>query len=221
MLRPSNITRSNSEYSLQDLARPRSRLRHSQSCSRNESEDESHPRNSNGEASAAVPQGVVPTRIKTGTSLGRFWKDYVSCEVDLSASRDHLVSMGFSASNMLAANERTFLGYLRTSVMMSMVGTMVAQLFTLSHEGHHAKTFGYFITGKPLALTCYGFSIGTILLGAVRTWRHQRIMMSGKALVGGFEIHVLGICSMALLLVFFSFLLSIDVVKDGAPMTTI
>ncbi|UZP40607.1 hypothetical protein NXS19_008423 [Fusarium pseudograminearum] len=208
MLRPSNITRSNSEYSLQDLARPRSRLRHSQSCSRNESEDESHPRNSNGETRTAVPQGVVPTHIKTGTSLGRFWKDYVSCEVDLSASRDHL------------ANERTFLGYLRTSVMMSMVGTMVAQLFTLSHEGHHAKTFGYFITGKPLALTCYGFSIGTILLGAVRTWRHQRIMMSGKALVGGFEIHVLGICSMTLLLVFFSFLLSIDIVKDGAPMTT-
>ncbi|QPC78259.1 hypothetical protein HYE68_009011 [Fusarium pseudograminearum] len=208
MLRPSNITRSNSEYSLQDLARPRSRLRHSQSCSRNESEDESHPRNSNGETRTAVPQGVVPTHIKTGTSLGRFWKDYVSCEVDLSASRDHL------------ANERTFLGYLRTSVMMSMVGTMVAQLFTLSHEGHHAKTFGYFITGRPLALTCYGFSIGTILLGAVRTWRHQRIMMSGKALVGGFEIHVLGICSMTLLLVFFSFLLSIDVVKDGTPMTT-
>ncbi|EKJ75790.1 hypothetical protein FPSE_03970 [Fusarium pseudograminearum CS3096] len=208
MLRPSNITRSNSEYSLQDLARPRSRLRHSQSCSRNESEDESHPRNSNGETRTAVPQGVVPTHIKTGTSLGKFWKDYVSCEVDLSASRDHL------------ANERTFLGYLRTSVMMSMVGTMVAQLFTLSHEGHHAKTFGYFITGKPLALTCYGFSIGTILLGAVRTWRHQRIMMSGKALVGGFEIHVLGICSMTLLLVFFSFLLSIDIVKDGAPMTT-
>ncbi|KAG8668404.1 hypothetical protein FPOAC2_07688 [Fusarium poae] len=204
MLRPSNITRSNSEYSLQDLARPGSRLRHSRSCSRNE-QDESHPRNSNGETPTAVTQrdDAAPK-----TSLGTFWKDYVSCEVDLSASRDHL------------ANERTFLGYLRTSVMMSMVGTMIAQLFTLSRKGYHTKSFGYFITGRPLALTCYGFSIGTILLGAVRTWRHQRIMMGGKALVGGFEIHVLGICSMALLLVFFSFLLSIDVVKESEPMTT-
>lgn len=96
----------------------------------------------------------------------------------------------------LPANERTFLGYLRTSVMMSMVGTMVAQLFTLHHEGYHVHGFGYFVTGKPLALTCYAFSIGTILLGAVRTWRHQQIMMRGKALVGGFEIHLLGICSM-------------------------
>jgi hypothetical protein len=80
--------------------------------------------------------------------------------------------------------------------MMSMVGTMVAQLFTLHHEGYHAHGFGYFVTGRPLALTCYAFSIGTILLGAVRTWRHQQIMMRGKALVGGFEIHLLGICSM-------------------------
>jgi hypothetical protein len=79
---------------------------------------------------------------------------------------------------------------------MSMVGTMVAQLFTLHHEGYHAHGFGYFVTGRPLALTCYAFSIGTILLGAVRTWRHQQIMMRGKALVGGFEIHLLGICSM-------------------------
>jgi uncharacterized membrane protein len=77
---------------------------------------------------------------------------------------------------------------------------MIAQLFTLSRKGYHTKSFGYFITGRPLALTCYGFSIGTILLGAVRTWRHQRIMMGGKALVGGFEIHVLGICSMAVCL---------------------
>lgn len=77
---------------------------------------------------------------------------------------------------------------------MSMVGTLVAQLFSLQHDGQH-QAFGYFVTGKPLAMTCYSFSIGTILLGAVRTWRHQRTMMSGKALVGGFELHLLGLCS--------------------------
>jgi hypothetical protein len=76
-----------------------------------------------------------------------------------------------------------------------MVGTLVAQLFSLQHEGQHQE-FGYFVTGKPLAMTCYSFSIGTIILGAVRTWRHQRTMMSGKALVGGFELHLLGVCTM-------------------------
>lgn len=30
------------------------------------------------------------SKRKRKTRLGRFWQDYVSCEVDLSASRDHL-----------------------------------------------------------------------------------------------------------------------------------
>ncbi|EXK84987.1 hypothetical protein FOQG_10942 [Fusarium oxysporum f. sp. raphani 54005] len=200
-------SRSNSEYSLQDLSnRPPSR-RPSQTSDGNNSD--TRPRNSNtsarGDASAA-PQKEEEKKKKR-SRLGRFWREYVSCEVDFSASRDHL------------ANERTFLGYLRTSVAMSMVGTLVAQLFSLQHEGQH-QAFGYFVTGKPLAMTCYSFSIGTIILGAVRTWRHQRTMMSGKALVGGFELHLLGLCSMLLLLVFFSFLLTIDVVKDKEPEPT-
>ncbi|CAJ0548560.1 Ff.00g021730.m01.CDS01 [Fusarium sp. VM40] len=206
------MLRSNSEYSLQDLSlsnRAGPRLRPSQTREHSDTD-----RNSNGEGSAVPQTGNDSTstsgesKRKRKTRLGRFWQDYVSCEVDLSASRDHL------------ANERTFLGYLRTSVMMSMVGTMVAQLFTLHHEGYHVHGFGYFVTGKPLALTCYAFSIGTILLGAVRTWRHQQIMMRGKALVGGFEIHLLGIFSMLLILVFFSLLLGIDVSKESQPEPT-
>ncbi|KAI6760516.1 hypothetical protein HG530_009376 [Fusarium avenaceum] len=205
------MLRSNSEYSLQDLSlsnRAGPRLRPSQTREHSDTD-----RNSNGEGSAVPQTGNDSTssegKRKRKTRLGRFWQDYVSCEVDLSASRDHL------------ANERTFLGYLRTSVMMSMVGTMVAQLFTLHHEGYHVHGFGYFVTGKPLALTCYAFSIGTILLGAVRTWRHQQTMMRGKALVGGFEIHLLGICSMLLILVFFSLLLGIDVSKESQPQPTV
>ncbi|SPJ79249.1 uncharacterized protein FTOL_07640 [Fusarium torulosum] len=201
------MLRSNSEYSLQDLsnrAGPRLRPSHTREYSDTD-------RNSNGEGSAVPQTGNDSTsgESTSKTRLGRFWRDYVSCEVDLSASRDHL------------ANERTFLGYLRTSVMMSMIGTLVAQLFTLHHEGYHVHGFGYFVTGKPLALTCYAFSIGTILLGATRTWRHQQIMMRGKALVGGFEIHLLGICSMLLLLAFFSFLLGIDVSKESQPEPTV
>ncbi|KAF4963641.1 hypothetical protein FSARC_8346 [Fusarium sarcochroum] len=212
MLR-STISRSNSEYSLQDLTnRPRSPLRHCQHW--NENNTDSGPQNSStsepseprAEGSAVPPaDGAAPDKSRTW--LGRFWGEHVCCEVDFSAARDHL------------ANERTFLGYLRTSVMMSMVGTLVAQLFTLHHEGYHAG-FGYFVTGRPLAMTCYAFSIGTILLGAIRTWRHQSFMRNGKALVGGFEIHLLGMCSMVLLLVFFAFLLTIDVIKETDPDNT-
>ncbi|KAG5755285.1 hypothetical protein H9Q72_001528 [Fusarium xylarioides] len=199
-------SRSNSSYSLQDLSNRPPSHRPSQTSDANSSD--TRPRNSNTSARGDVSAAPQRDEEVKRSRLGRFWLEYVSCEVDFSASRDHL------------ANERTFLGYLRTSVAMSMVGTLVAQLFSLQHEGQH-QAFGYFVTGKPLAMTCYSFSIGTILLGAVRTWRHQRTMMSGKALVGGFELHLLGGCCMLLLLVFFSFLLAIDVVKDKETVPTV
>ncbi|KAF4988313.1 hypothetical protein FDECE_15103 [Fusarium decemcellulare] len=176
------ISRSNSEYSLQDL-----NLRHQEPCppasssstesrsGRDQIPDNHHPPEPRGEGSAVPPADK--------TRLARFWASSVSCEVDFSVARDHL------------ANERTFLGYLRTSMMMSMVGTLVAQLFTINHESSHGTGLGYFAAGKPMAITCYAFSIGTILLGAIRSWRHQHTMLSGKALAGGFEIHCLGICS--------------------------
>ncbi|RSM18761.1 hypothetical protein CDV31_002481 [Fusarium ambrosium] len=189
----SSRSRSPSVYSLHDLS-PRIITQSSPSSS---SSPQSEHR---GEGSA------VPPADTDKTPFARFWASQVSCEVDFSAARDHL------------ANERTFLGYLRTSMMMSMVGTLVAQLFTINHETNHGDGFGYFAAGKPLAITCYAFSVGTILLGAVRSWRHQHTMLSGKALSGGFEIHCLGICSVLLLFVFFGFLLAIDVVKAVSPL---
>lgn len=75
-------------------------------------------------------------------------------------------------------------------MMMSMVGTMVAQLFTINQ---HDSGFGFTMIGKPLATVCFAFSIGTILLGAFRCWRQQQTMLSGKALTGGFELHLIGI----------------------------
>ncbi|KAJ4195654.1 hypothetical protein NW755_001814 [Fusarium falciforme] len=195
---PSARSRSPSVYSLHDLSpRITQSLSTTSSSPQSQPDQEPEPR---GEGSA------VPPAESAKTPLARFWSSQVSCEVDFSAARDHL------------ANERTFLGYLRTSMMMSMVGTLVAQLFTFNHETNHGSGFGYFAAGKPLAITCYAFSIGTILLGAVRSWRHQHAMLSGKALSGGFEIHCLGICSVLLLFVFFGFLLAIDVVKAVSPL---
>lgn len=87
--------------------------------------------------------------------------------------------------------------------MMSILGTMIAQLFTITH---HDAGFGYTLIGKPLATTCFAFSIGTIFVGAVRSWRHQNSMKSGQALTGGFEIHVIGVAT---------FLVCAPVICDG------
>ncbi|KAI5459181.1 hypothetical protein BGZ63DRAFT_272212 [Mariannaea sp. PMI_226] len=140
---------------------------------------------------------TAPSRPKPISRLAKFWAAHISCEVEMKSARDHL------------ALERTFLGYLRTSLLMSIVGTLIAQLFTISH---HDPGFGYTLIGKPLSTVCFSFSILTVLLGAFRTWRHQRCIMSGKALTGGFELHLIGIGTLLLVIVFFGFLLAIDVV---------
>lgn len=73
---------------------------------------------------------------------------------------------------------------------MSMIGTGVAQLFSINQ---HDTGLGYTLVGKPLATVCYFFAMGTILLGAIRSWRHQRAIMAGRALTGGYELHTIGI----------------------------
>ncbi|KAF5650905.1 hypothetical protein F25303_4283 [Fusarium sp. NRRL 25303] len=82
-------SRSNSSYSLQDLSHRPPSHRPSQTSDGNSSD--TRPRNSNtsarGDVSAA-PQKEEEEQKRS--RLGRFWHEYVSCEVDFSASRDHL-----------------------------------------------------------------------------------------------------------------------------------
>lgn len=78
--------------------------------------------------------------------------------------------------------------------MMSMVGVVIAQLFALNqHDSGFGFGFGFAKVGRPLATVCFGFSILALLLGTCRAWRHQNAMIQGKALISGFEIHLLGI----------------------------
>ena len=90
----------------------------------------------------------------------------------------------------LVAVERTFLGYLRTSTALAMRGTLVAQLFTIESK---ENGFPDASIGKPLATAFYGLATMTVLLGAVRTFRHQSYLIRSKALAGGFEVHTIGI----------------------------
>ncbi|WQF87379.1 hypothetical protein CDEST_12393 [Colletotrichum destructivum] len=120
---------------------------------------------------------------------------------------------GFFACLLLPSPlERTFLGYLRTGVVTAILGTVVAQLLALQPPD---SGFGYTMVGKPLATVCYCFSMCITLLGACRVWRIQHAMFLGKTLSGGFEIMTIAVGFLALSIVFFGFLIALDVVKES------
>ncbi|KAH7391338.1 hypothetical protein BKA64DRAFT_100871 [Cadophora sp. MPI-SDFR-AT-0126] len=131
-----------------------------------------------------------------------FWRRQISITVAHSTCRDHL------------ALERTFLGYLRTSLALSMLGIVVAQLFRLQRSPTPNPHFGFFVLGKPLAIICQGAAIYTILIGVFRTWRSQNAIVRGKAISGGYEIVALagGIC--AILIMFTVLLIAVDISKE-------
>ena len=93
----------------------------------------------------------------------------------------------------LVALERTFLGYMRTSLALSMLAVLVAQLFRLQHTVNPSKTLGYFVIGTPLACVCIVAAIIVLLLGAYRFWRQQNAMLRGKVHAGGWEIFVVSV----------------------------
>lgn len=112
--------------------------------------------------------------------IKKFWRHQIRISVPHADCRDHL------------ANERTFLGFLRTSLALSIMGIIVAQFMRLEHTMHPDKAFGYFILSKPLAAILQGAALCTTLLGACRFWRQQSAMAIGKAHAGGWEITALG-----------------------------
>lgn len=154
-------------------------------------------------------QGSAKTSRKPTTllkrfkySLFKFWRHQISIVVPHEACRDHL------------ALERTFLGYLRTSLTLSMLGITVAQLFRLQHAPKPSTVFGFYILGKPLACLCQGAAIYTLLIGAFRTWRSQNAIVRGKAISGGFEILFFTLGVFAILVMFFVVVVAVDITKE-------
>ncbi|CAD0082328.1 unnamed protein product, partial [Aureobasidium vineae] len=110
--------------------------------------------------------------------LKSWWKHYIQLHVPHADCRDHL------------ANERTFLAYQRTSLALSMLGIVTAQLFSLqrSPDPKSDPVFGYHTVGKPLAGLFQSAAIVVILIGGHRFWRQQMNMARGKVRAGGWEI---------------------------------
>jgi uncharacterized membrane protein YidH (DUF202 family) len=90
------------------------------------------------------------------------------------------------------ANERTFLGYLRTSQICSMIGIFVAQLLRLQHSISPDPTLGFYVVGVPLSAIFQILAILVLLVGTSRYFKHQKTMTLGKALSGGWEILTVG-----------------------------
>lgn len=143
-------------------------------------------------AQAPASDGVIGNLRKTGS---RFWRRQISVVSGHEACRDHFGEMSshifFQAyvADLDLANERTFLGYLRTSSTFATLGVVSFQLFLLG-EGQTSCKSQY---GKGLAVACEGFAIFVALSGAWRFWRHQNAILRDKVQAGGWEVNAIGI----------------------------
>ncbi|KAK8229474.1 hypothetical protein HDK77DRAFT_430415 [Phyllosticta capitalensis] len=135
----------------------------------------------------------------------RWWGRQVSVTVEVKGMRDHL------------ALERTFLGYLRTSIALSMTGVILAQLFRLQHSLHPDEHLGFYVLGIPLASTFIACAIAVALLGAFRFWRQQSAIVRGKVLAGGWEVLVIMGGSLVLTTAVFILLVLVDVRREDKP----
>ncbi|KAB8304180.1 hypothetical protein EYC80_003599 [Monilinia laxa] len=155
---------------------------------------------------ALGPGSTAPTGFigQFTYSISKFWKHQISVTVDHVTCRDHL------------ALERTFLAYLRTSLTLSMLGVSIAQLFRLQHSPTPNRLIGFFVLGKPLACICQVAAITTLLIGAIRSWRHQNAIVRGKALLGGFDVIVIGAGLFCIFLTFLMLLIAVDATKEDS-----
>lgn len=88
--------------------------------------------------------------------------------------------------------ERTYLGYLRTSLGLAVLGVVVAQLFRLQHVANPNSKFGFYVLGKPIAGLFIATAILVILLGAFRFWRQQNAIVRNKIHAAGWEVYTTG-----------------------------
>lgn len=152
-----------------------------------------------GETEARDFVQIGPTRNQEPhwyDTIRKFWAEQISVAAPIEKRRDHL---GMSTSIRVCivpskkltldiALERTFLGYLRTSIALSMTGVLIAQLFRLQHAVNPDAELGYFVLGVPLSAIFMVSSMITVLLGGYRFWRQQNAMLRGKVWAGGWEI---------------------------------
>ncbi|KAL6250273.1 hypothetical protein RBB50_002574 [Rhinocladiella similis] len=152
------------------------------------------------QANGTLPLTTVVTNQSTPRAL-RWWRRHVSMGVPHVKCRDHL------------ANERTFLGYLRTGQAFAMLGVIIAQVMRLQHSIAPNPVLGYFAISVPLSSVCHATAIAVSVVGAIRFFRYQKEMARGFAVSGGWEIKTVGTLATMVMLSMFCLALAITIEK--------
>ncbi|MCJ1291387.1 hypothetical protein MMC34_002930 [Xylographa carneopallida] len=131
-------------------------------------------------------------------ALKKFWKRQIAVSVDHEGCRDHF------------ALERTYLGYMRTSMVFATIGVTIAQFFRLKNEGAVNPPFGFFTLGIPLACAFIGSALVITVVGSWRFWRQQNALARGKIHVGGWEINTVAMVSLLLVIILLALILAAE-----------
>ncbi|KAI1614289.1 hypothetical protein EDD36DRAFT_222327 [Exophiala viscosa] len=150
------------------------------------------------------PFSTLPVTItdRRTPRIVRWWRSHVSLGVPHAKCRDHL------------ANERTFLGYLRTGQAFAILGVIIAQLMQLQHSLHPNPVLGFFVVSVPLSSVCHGSAILISILGASRFFHWQQEMSRGYALFGGWELHSVAVLTTLVIACLFCLVLAISIKED-------
>lgn len=93
------------------------------------------------------------------------------------------------ANHVLAALERTFLSYLRTSLALTNFGVAYALLFrTTTTSGPPEGNDLFFRSGIPIAVVFVVAGVAVVLLGAWRFYRQQNSLSRGKIRKAGWDL---------------------------------
>ncbi|KAH4966171.1 hypothetical protein HBI24_158780 [Parastagonospora nodorum] len=181
-------------------------LRSRNASSRNSTGSHNSPRPGVGNEGTATDTSQTTIQSTTPSSrwytpITSFWSTHISLKIDSNAHRDHL------------ALERTFLGYLRTSLILVVTGVLTAQLFRLQHAANPSQDLGFYVIGRPLSVLFIGMGLLVVVIGALRFWRLQRGLVKGMALVGGWEVLVVMGGSFLLVVVTFALVLGVNIQK--------
>lgn len=76
-------------------------------------------------------------------------------------------------------------------MVFAMLATATAQLTVINHAPSPSSSFGFYVLGKPLAVSLAGCALLSSMVGGFRWWRLQRGLLRGVAISGGREVLVI------------------------------
>jgi uncharacterized membrane protein YidH (DUF202 family) len=133
-------------------------------------------------------QPATPTRIYHPTSRSKmqivkhWWLHNIEIKLsfDKDDPRDHF------------ALERTFLAYIRTSNTFVLLGVVIVQLFILAGANR--------ATGIVFAVFVSAMATLVAMLGCVRFFCQQKLLLQGKTTAGGWDVNLIWVSTVGLCL---------------------